>query len=78
VAPTAPTVVTHAASEVSGSAVTLNATVNPNGSEVKECFFEGGTTTSYGVRFPCSPAPGAGSSAVAVSVAVSGLKADTT
>src|SRR5262245_20973271 len=51
--------------------------VNPNGNEVSSCTFEYGTTTAYGKTAPCTPAPGAGSSAVAVSAAVGGLSANT-
>ncbi len=39
-----PTVVTNAASGVKSTSATLNATVNPEGSEVTVCFFEYGTT----------------------------------
>src|SRR5207302_663 len=46
--PNAPTVKTEPASAVSQTQATLNATVNPNGSEVTECKLEYGTTTSYG------------------------------
>src|SRR5205085_1361170 len=68
--PNAPTVKTEAASGVAQTAASLNAFVNPNGSEVSECQLEYGTTTSYGSSVPCTPAPGSGSSAVAVSGAV--------
>jgi phosphodiesterase/alkaline phosphatase D-like protein len=77
VAPVAPTVVTGAASAVAQSSATLNATVNPNGSEVTECTFEYGTSTSYGGTASCSSLPGSGTSAVAVSASVSGLSAGT-
>src|SRR5205807_2554617 len=69
---------TEPASAVTQTAATLNATVNPNGSEVSECKLEYGTTTSYGSSAPCTPAPGSGSSAVAVSATVSGLTTNTT
>src|SRR4029077_11747186 len=39
---------------------------------------EYGTTTSYGSSAACVPAPGSGTSAVAVSASVSGLAANTT
>jgi len=77
-APVAPTTVTRAASAVAQTTATLNATVNPNGSEVSECKLEYGKTTSYGSSAPCTPAPGSGSSAVAVSATVSSLSANTT
>jgi hypothetical protein len=74
----APTVVTGAASAVTQTAATLNASVNPNGIEVGECKFEYGTTTSYGSSAPCTPALGSGTSAVAVSAAVESLGENTT
>jgi hypothetical protein len=74
----APTVVTEVASPVGSSTATLNGTVNPDGSEVSECKFEYGTSTSYGSSAPCTPSPGSGTSPVAVSAGLSGLAANTT
>jgi hypothetical protein len=74
----APTVVTGAASAVTQTSATLNASVNPNGVEVGECKFEYGATTSYGSSAPCTPAPGSGTNPVAVSAAVTGLSPNTT
>jgi phosphodiesterase/alkaline phosphatase D-like protein/phage gpG-like protein len=78
--PNAPTVVTEAASSLTQTSATLNATVNPNGGEVGvgECKLQFGTTIAYGHELPCSPLPGSGTSAVAVSAAVIGLSANTT
>ncbi len=76
--PSAPTVTTGAASSVTQTAATLNATVNPNGGEVSECTFEYGTSTSYGSSVPCSTLPGDGDSAVAVSAPITGLSPNTT
>jgi hypothetical protein len=73
-----PTVVTGAASAVTQTSATLNATVNPNSGEVSECKFEYGTTTAYGSSAPCSSLPGSGSSPVAVSASVTGLAVNTT
>jgi phosphodiesterase/alkaline phosphatase D-like protein len=73
-----PTVVTGVASSVTQSAATLNATVNPNGGEVTSCRLQYGTTASYGSAASCSPAPGSGTSAVAVAAAIGGLSANTT
>jgi subtilase family serine protease len=73
-----PTVVTGTAGSLEATAAVLNATVNPNGTAVTACTFEYGLTTSYGSSAPCSPPPGAGTSPVAVSAAVSGLTAKTT
>ncbi len=47
--------------------------MNPEGEEVTDCHFEYGAGSSYGKSVPCSPAPGSGGTAVAVSAMVSGL-----
>ncbi len=73
-----PTVETKAAGSITQTGATLNAMVNPNGSEVSECEFEYGTSTAYGKTAACSSLPGSGSSAVAVSAALTGLTANTT
>ncbi len=78
VLPETATVETKAASSVTQTAATLNATVNPNGGEVGECKFEYGTSGSYGSSVPCASLPGSGTSAVAVSASVTGLAANTT
>lgn len=72
-----PTVLTEAASSLTATSATLNATVNPNGASVSECEFEYGTTPSYGSSVPCTSLPGSGSSPVAVSAGISSLAADT-
>ena len=68
-----PTVEPKAASALTPTSATLNATVNPEGGEVSECKFEYGTTTAYGESAPCTPSPGSGTSPVAVSAAITGL-----
>ncbi len=68
--------VTEAASAVTQTSATLNAVVNPNEELVSECEFEYGTSPSYGSAMPCIPAPGFGPSPVAVSAAISGLRAN--
>jgi hypothetical protein len=73
-----PSVSTGVASAVTQSAATLNATVDPNGSEVSSCTLEYGTTSAYGSSVPCTPAPGSGTSPVAVSASVAGLAAAAT
>lgn len=78
IAQLAATVTTGAAASTGQTSATLNATVNPNGSEVSECKFEYGTTTSYGSGVPCTLSPGSGESPVAVSASVAGLVANTT
>ncbi len=76
--PGPPMVETRPASGVGETTATLNASVNPNGGEVIECALEYGTTSSYGSIVSCSPAPGAGTSAVSVSAMLSGLSPGTT
>ncbi len=71
-----PFAVTEKASEVEHTTATLNATVNPGGREVTECRFEYGTTTPLEASvpsMPCSPSPGAGTSAVEVSAQLAEL-----
>jgi hypothetical protein len=75
--PNPPTVETGAASAVKQTTAALGASVNPNGGEVSDCHFEYGTSTAYGSSAPCTPSPGAGSTPVAVSAQVTGLKVNT-
>jgi hypothetical protein len=75
-----PDVTTGPASEIQpkGTA-TLNGTVNPDGVQVTECFFEYGTSTSYGQRAECEPeAVGSGTSEVAVSAKLKELESGAT
>ena len=76
--PNPPTTVTSAASSVTQTSATLNATVNPNGGNVSACAFEYGTTTEYGHSLPCSSLPGSGKANVDVSASLTGLSAETT
>jgi phage gpG-like protein len=76
--PNTPTVVTCKASAVGRGSATFNATVNPEGREVKECKFEYGTETTYGSSVPCASLPGSGAKPVVVSTPLSCLKAGTT
>ena len=78
--PNAPVSVTGAATAITQTTSTLNATVNPEGGEVGpgNCVFEYGTTESYGSSVACATAPGSGSTPVAVSANVAGLSPDTT
>ncbi len=66
-----PTVVTLAASSITGTSATMNGTVNPNGLATTY-HFEWGTTTSYGTSTTETSA-GSGSSAIAVSSGLTGL-----
>ena len=69
---------TEAATALTPTTATLNATVNPNGTPVSSCTFEYGPTTAYGQSAPCNPAPGSASSPIAVTAAITGLSAKTT
>jgi phospholipase C len=75
--PDAPAVQTAAAAPIAQTTGTVNATVNPNGGGVSDCHFEYGTTLAYGSSAPCTPSPGAGSSAVPVSAALRRLQEGT-
>jgi DNA-binding beta-propeller fold protein YncE len=78
-----PTVTIGALSEQQPESVTLNGSVNPEGTLVSSCVFEYDTRPyesesegSHGESAPCTPSPGSGMSAVAVSAHVSGLSAE--
>jgi hypothetical protein len=73
-----PTVLTGAASALTQTSATLNATVNPNSGSVSDCHFEYGPTETYGSSTTCVPSPGSGSSAVSVSASIGGLAANAT
>jgi outer membrane protein assembly factor BamB len=75
--PSPPAVVTSAASSVTESSVTLNATVDPGGAALADCHFDYGSTASYGSAAPCTSLPGVGLGAAAVSAPVTGLAAGT-
>jgi YD repeat-containing protein len=69
-----PTATTEAASGVKEKEATLKGSVNPNGYSTTYQF-EYGKTTSYGTKVPTTPASaGSGTTAVAVSKAISGLE----
>ncbi len=74
----APTATTEAATGIKAAEATLKGSVNPNGGATTYQF-EYGTTTSYGTKVPASPeSAGSGTSAVALSKAITGLKEGTT
>jgi hypothetical protein len=73
-----PVVVASATTALTQTSATLNATVNPEGSEVTKCTFEYGTSLPSGKTASCAPSPGTGKAAVAVSAAIAGLSANTT
>jgi hypothetical protein len=72
-----PTVETQAATSVTATSATVNATVNPNDEAISGCYFEYGTTESYGTSVPCTPFPGSGESPLAVSASIAGLTTST-
>jgi phosphodiesterase/alkaline phosphatase D-like protein len=74
----APTVTTGAATALLQTTVTLNGTVNPQGGTVTDCHFEYKADSSVAPRsnIPCATTPG-GTSASAVTAAVSGLSPST-
>ena len=75
-----PDVQTGAAINVTATSATVLGTVNPNGSHVTACDVQWGTDTTYnqGAPIGCTPTPGGGNNAVAVSVTLSGLRAGAT
>ena len=72
-----PTVETEQATVAASRHVTLNATVDPEGSLVLKCRFEYGPTTAYGQSVPCTPDPGFGDDPVSASAEISGLQPNT-
>ena len=74
--PNPPATVTRPATVVGRTSAQLNATVDPEGGLLGSCYFEYGTTTGYGSTAPCSPLPGAGTTAVSTSAEVT-LSANT-
>lgn len=72
----APTATTNAATSVTGTGATLNATVNPQGSATT-AYFEWGTITSYGNTTAWQEI-GNGTTDVAVSAVLTGLTTGTT
>jgi hypothetical protein len=75
---TVPTPGVGAATNVTGTKATLNGSVNPEGIEVEECFFEYGETISYGDTAPCEGTIGEDSEPRPVSANISGLTANGT
>lgn len=71
-----PTVTTTAATAITGSTSTLNGTVNANGVSTAVTF-QYGLTVAYGTTVPGVPTPVTGSTATAVSAAITGLTPNT-
>jgi hypothetical protein len=70
-----PEAVTSAPTKIEETAAVLKGSVNPNEISVTECFFEYGTSLSYGQKAPCEPKASelTGEKAIVVSAKVSGL-----
>ncbi|MGQ2984953.1 GEVED domain-containing protein [Flavobacterium sp.] len=78
-APSAPTVATNAASDITATGATLNGTANANGLGAISLNFEYGLTTSYGTApASVSPTTATGSSNTAFSGAINSLTPNTT
>jgi IPT/TIG domain len=75
--PTGPKVLLHLARNITSTSAELTGEVNPEDSEVTECYFEYGTTPALGGVQPCATLPGNGERNVKVTAAISGLTADT-
>ena len=75
--PNAPVATTEEAREVKLTSAVLAGTVNPEGASVTKCEFKYGTTRSFGLTAPCSPAPGSGTAPEAVTAAVTKLTPNT-
>jgi hypothetical protein len=72
-----PVATTEEASAITQTSATLNATVDPEGNALEECFFEYGPSASYGSTVGCGSLPG-GAVPVALSAAINGLSAGET
>ncbi len=72
-----PTVVTTAATAITGTGATLNGTVNANG-VVATVSFEYGLTTAYGSTVPAVESPVSGSNVTNISTVLAGLAGNTT
>lgn len=69
-----PVVITEPPSDVSGTGLTLHGSVDPEGEEIKECYFEYGSKTGeYTGKAPCTPSPSGNSKPVPVNAELSGL-----
>jgi hypothetical protein len=77
-APQAPSVTTITATNITYNSATLNGTVNPNRVNVTSCYFDYGTSESYGNQQNVASLPGSGSSPISVTANVSSLSISTT
>ncbi|MFH0888353.1 MAG: hypothetical protein V1871_04015 [Planctomycetota bacterium] len=72
-----PSVTTNPATDITNVSATLNGTVNPNGADVTFCYFDYGTTLSYGSQQNVGSLLGSGTSPISVTANVSSLSAST-
>lgn len=70
---TAPGVTTATGFASGLASATLNATVNPDGAAVSECYFDYGTSPAYGSSASCESPPGSGGNPVPVFASAHGL-----
>jgi len=68
---------TESATNITSSTAELNGTVYPGGAPTT-CYFEYGTTSSYGSTIACAQSTGPGAASVAVSADLTGLSPNTT
>ncbi len=68
---------TGSVTNITSSTAELNGTVYPGGAPTT-CYFEYGTTSSYGSTIPCAQSTGPGAASVAVSADLTGLSPNTT
>ncbi len=68
----APSASTGDIGSIGSHIATVNASVNPRGETVTQCYFDYGKTTGYGSTKPCASTP-SGSGSVPVSAALTGL-----
>ncbi|HEY1687972.1 MAG TPA: hypothetical protein VGF95_03815 [Solirubrobacteraceae bacterium] len=68
-----PTLRATAASSITGTKAILNGSINPEGIEVTECFFEYGETSKYGDTVPCEGLVATNDESQPVSANITGL-----
>ena len=74
----APVATTETPAEVTDATAVLSGAVNPSDALVQQCWFEYGTSVSYGHTVPCASLPAPAGTAQPVSASVSGLLPNTT
>jgi YVTN family beta-propeller protein len=71
--PPPPTCTTNDATNITRTSAALNGTVNPNGYDVTYCYFDYGTSESYGSHQDVASLPGSGTSPISVTANVLSL-----